>query len=228
MRIGSQPEGRQHTGLVVLLSVAGAAIVVAALWRLTPLSEVVDPTALRDRLLTLRDSPWAIPVVWGGFVVGGFLVAPINALFLAVGLAFDLLPAIALSVSGGLLSALTLHEVGRHIDIDRVLHRMPKVRAVKERHLRNAGVVELTLLRFLPLGPFTTMCLLWGAAGVRRGPMLVASALGLLPGAVATALIGQGIGGDSEDHSLGLVAIGCILFSALLLVGKRMLARQPD
>jgi uncharacterized membrane protein YdjX (TVP38/TMEM64 family) len=207
---------------------ACAVSVLAALWRLTPLGDAIDPEAIRDRLMALRDRPWAIPVVWTAFVVGGFLVAPINALFLAVGLTFDVLPAIGLNVSGGVLSALSLHEVGRRFDVDALLERSPRLKRLKQRHLENAGVLELTLLRFLPLGPFTTMCLLWAAAGVRRREMLVATALGLLPGAVAASLIGRSVALRTDPHGLALAIAGCAVFVALMWLGHRLLARQTD
>lgn len=201
---------------VVALAAAGLALA----WRFGPAGDWVEPGRVEAWLAGFRASPWRVPVVWIVFVAGGLLVVPINLLFLATGLAFPFPEAVALSLSGGLLSGLVLHALGRRLDLEALLERAPpRVRRAVEGGIARAGLPELVVLRVLPLGPFTTMNLLWGAAGVGRGAMLLASAIGLLPAAVLTAMIGSGLRTEMGPAALLLLVGGSLGLLGLLLIG---------
>lgn len=219
----------RRRGLAAVAILAAAALLLA-LWRLTPLGEVADLERLAGWLASLRGEPWAIPAVWLGFVVGGLVLVPVNLMFLAVGIAFGFWKAVGLSLSGALLSTAVLLAVGRRFDVDPLLARAPeRLRRWKERGLENADTLELAMIRFLPLGPFSTMTLLWGAARVRPGRALLASGLGLLPGVLATSLVGEGVGLAREDltgPNLALLGAGCLAFLALVWLGRRWLATR--
>jgi uncharacterized membrane protein YdjX (TVP38/TMEM64 family) len=219
---GERSVGRRRRARWIFGALAVAAVALALAWRFTPLAEWVDPEAIQARLVDFRASPWRVPVVWALFVLGGLLVVPINLLFLATGLAFPFLEAIALSMSGGLLSGLLLHALGRRLDLDGLLAHVPaRLRRRVEEGIDRAGLPELVVLRLLPLGPYTTMNLLWGAAGVGRGPLLLASALGLAPAVVLTAMIGSGLRTGLEARALVLLALGSLGLGGLAILGAR-------
>ena len=203
-------------------AVALFALALALAWRFTGLAEWADPDRLEAWLAAFRGSPWRIPVVWALFVVGGLLVVPINLLFLGTGLAFPFGEAVALSLSGGLVAGAVQHGIGRRLDLGALLAHAPSgLRRRVEGGLERAGLHELVVLRLLPLGPYTTMNLLWGAAGVDRGRMLLASAIGLAPAATLTAMIGSGLRSGLAPRSLLLVSGGVLGLLALGILGLR-------
>ncbi|MDX1648894.1 MAG: hypothetical protein R3263_03475, partial [Myxococcota bacterium] len=98
-------------------------------------------------------------------------------------------------------------------------------RRVVQGGIERAGLPELVVLRVLPLGPYTTMNLLWGAAGVGRGALLAASAIGLAPAAILTAMIGSGLRADMGPRALVMLVGGGLGLLGLLLVGLRQARR---
>jgi uncharacterized membrane protein YdjX (TVP38/TMEM64 family) len=214
-----------------LLARVGIAVAVVAglglLWRTTGLGDWIEPERLHGFLRSLADSPWAIPVVWGAFVAAGLLMLPVNALFVAVGLAFGLVEAMALSMSGALLSTLVVDVIGRRFDMDPLLVRGPGwMLRWKRAGLEHAGIAQLVVMRLLPLGPFGTVNLVWAAAGVPRRRVLIATFVGLVPGITATSAIGEGLGlglASPSGWSTTLLVGGCLGLLALALVGRRLL-----
>jgi len=147
---------------MVAAGVVAAVVALAVVWRATGAGAWTDPERIHEMLRALGDSPWAIPAVWGVFVVATLVMVPINALFVAVGLTFGFVQALALSMSGALLATGVIDWIGRRFDVDPLLARAPDwVRRLKRRRLERAGVLQLTAMRLLPLGPFATVNLIW-------------------------------------------------------------------
>src|SRR5690606_37882227 len=97
--------------------IAGAAFVAAAaavlLWRYTPLAEWADPELIAAWMERMRESAWAPLVVIAAFVVGGLVVFPLTLLITATAIVFAPWIALALSVTGAMLNAITLYFIGR-------------------------------------------------------------------------------------------------------------------
>lgn len=218
--------------MIVGVALVGGLAALALLWKATDLGAYAEPQRIHEMLRSLGDSPWSIPIVWLVFVAAGLLMVPVNALFVAVGLTFGFLEAVALSMSGALLSTLVVDFIGRRFDIDPLIEHAPEwLRRLKQQRLAEAGLLQLSLMRILPLGPFSTVNLIWGAAGVPRRRVLAATVIGLTPGVLATSAIGEGLGLALEDlgaRSIGLLLGGGVAFGALVWLGRRLLQRRLD
>ena len=215
--------------LIVVVALVGGVVALALLWKTTDLGAYAEPRRIHEMLRSLGDSPWSIPIVWLVFVAAGLLMVPVNALFVAVGLTFGFLEAVALSMSGALLSTLVVDFIGRRFDVDPLFERAPEwLRRLKQQRLAEAGLPQLSLMRILPLGPFSTVNLIWAAAGVPRRRVLGATVIGLTPGVLATSAIGEGLGLALEDldaRSIGLLLGGIVGLGTLMWIGRRLLLR---
>jgi len=214
---------------MVAAGVVAAVVALAVVWRATGAGAWTDPERIHEMLRALGDSPWAIPAVWGVFVVATLVMVPINALFVAVGLTFGFVQALALSMSGALLATGVIDWIGRRFDVDPLLARAPDwVRRLKRRGLERAGVLQLTAMRLLPLGPFATVNLIWAASGVPRHRVFAATFVGLMPGVTATSALGEGLGlalNGFEPLDVALLVGGCLGLLALTWLGRRLLSR---
>jgi uncharacterized membrane protein YdjX (TVP38/TMEM64 family) len=218
--------------VIVAVALLGGVAALALLWRTTDLGAYAEPRRIHEMLHSIGDSPWSIPIVWLVFVAAGLLMVPVNALFVAVGLTFGFLEAVGLSMSGALLSTLVVDFIGRRFDIDPLFERAPEwLRRLKQQRLAEAGLPQLALMRILPLGPFSTVNLIWGAAGVPRRRVLAATVIGLTPGVLATSAIGEGLGLALEDfgaRSIGLLLGGVVALGILMWLGRRLLRRRLE
>lgn len=198
MREHEVPAGRQsrrrHARLRMLLPVLLVVTAVALAWH----AGFVPTRALLADLLAdamrLRESPFAVPACVLAFVVGGILAFPVNLLIAASVVVFGPGLGGGCALAGVLASAATLHAIGRRLPLrwSARLHH-PRWRRVRER-LLDHGVLAIAFLRLVPVGPYSVISLLAGALHVRSRDYLVGTALGMLPGIVALAALGQQIG----------------------------------
>src|SRR5882672_12263826 len=105
------------------------------------------------------------------------------------------------SLSGIVLSSIVTYYIGRRMRRDSVrrlagprLDRMIEV-------LKKRGLLAMTLLRLVPLAPFAVESIVAGAIHMRLWHVAVGTAIGLLPGTLATTIFGDQIetalaGGD--------------------------------
>lgn len=175
--------GRRRRAVVllcVLAAVAGAALAWRAGW--VPTRDVV--AALLADAERWRASPFAVPASVLAFVVGGLVAFPVNLLIAASVVVLGPWQGGAVALAGVLASAAVLHALGRRLPArwSARLHAA-RWRDVRERLLRH-GVLAVAFVRLVPVGPYSVISLLAGAAGVRWRDYLLGTALGMLPGIV--------------------------------------------
>jgi uncharacterized membrane protein YdjX (TVP38/TMEM64 family) len=221
---------RQRKARWILLAVATVVIIGAVgLWRYTPLADWADPERVVAWMRTLRDSPWAAPLVIAAYVVGGLIAFPLTLLIAATALVFDPLIAIALSLTGSLANALTLYVLGRAVMRETVMHAfagaVEKLRAL----LSHTGIIAVATIRMLPIAPFTFVNLAAGAIGVRLRDYLLGTLLGLLPGTLALTAFGRQLREIIERPTLknvGLLLAALATWIALSILLQRWASRR--
>ena len=185
-----------------------------------------SPEKIAAWIESFRQEPWAIPAVLLSMVAGCFLFVPITAMF--VGLAFVFPPVVALCVSltGGVLAAQILYWVGQYWSYSRsqFLHR-PLVQKISRqimRQMSRGGLAAVTAIRMTPIAPFAVVSVVAGGLGLRLRDYLLGSALGLLPGALAIALISQGAISANSSGSVAKLISLLILAAAVVAVLPRL------
>ena len=190
---GDRGVRRNLRAAVTVLIATVICLGLAALWRFSPLSQLISPDHLNIALTPLVSGPTGPLLGVGIFVVGGLVFFPLTLLILQSGLLFHPVVAVLVSLVGALLSTLLMYGLGGMLGartVQRLIGNKP-LRVVRSVGAR--GVLAFAGLRLAPIAPFSLVNLAAGAAGVPLVPFLLGSMLGLLPGVLALTLIGQGV-----------------------------------
>jgi phosphatidylserine/phosphatidylglycerophosphate/cardiolipin synthase-like enzyme/uncharacterized membrane protein YdjX (TVP38/TMEM64 family) len=176
------------------LAVIGAALLALfALWRFTPLAGLVSPEAAIDWAKEFGSRAWAPIAVVLAYIPASFLLLPRPVITLAGVIAFGPLIAFACALAGVVLAAASNYCAGLYMRRDTVRRlagdRLDRMIDVLRRH----GLLAMTLLRLVPLAPFAVEGIVAGAVRLKLWHLLAGTAIGMLPGALATTLFGEQI-----------------------------------
>ncbi|MBS0245835.1 MAG: VTT domain-containing protein [Proteobacteria bacterium] len=174
----------------VVKAVAAGLVIVALglMWHFLPLA---DPQSVKAAFAGLAGSRWAPLVVLGVFVVAGSLMFPVTVLIAATAAAFGPWLGFAYAAVGALASALVSYGVGAAVG-KKTMHDLlgPRLNRVRERIARR-GVIAVAAIRLVPVAPFTVINLAAGASAIPVFDYMAGTALGMLPGLVMIAAVGN-------------------------------------
>ena len=191
--------------LVVALAVL---LLLAALWRWTPLGDVVRPAEISETLAPHRHAWYMFPLTIAGFTLLGFVLVPVMGMVLSCGLIFGPWLGTAYALIGSLASAAAGFGAGRRLGragLERLLG--PRVRKLTDR-VAEDGVLAVYVIRKIPM-PFTLVNMAIGASRIRFLDFLAGTALGMSPFVVVLSVGGASLPRLLEDpspRSLALVA----------------------
>ncbi len=177
-------------GLTVLL---GLAALLTAIWRFTPLSHVVTPEGAVAWAKEFGSRPWAPLAVILAYTPACFVLFPRALITLAGVLAFGPWLGFSYALTGVVSASLVTYYVGRRMRRDTVrrlagptLDRMIEV-------LKKNGLLAMTLLRLVPVAPFAVEGIVAGAVKLRLRHLAIGTALGMLPGTLASTVFADQI-----------------------------------
>ncbi|CAN5683731.1 hypothetical protein BH24ACT22_BH24ACT22_20140 [soil metagenome] len=153
---------------------------------------------------------------------------PAELMAFANGLAFGFWGGLALSWGGFMLSALLMYGAGRlwgHPLMERVVSERRRERL--NGWIAQEGAFPWLAVRFVPLAPFNTVCLV---AGVVRAPLWTytwTTGVGILPLGILLTFFGSRMG--NNELQLGIAFwVPNVLFLALVLTVWRIFRRRND
>jgi phosphatidylserine/phosphatidylglycerophosphate/cardiolipin synthase-like enzyme/uncharacterized membrane protein YdjX (TVP38/TMEM64 family) len=164
------------------LALLAVCILAFALWRLTPLADLVEPDALASFGAKIRASPLAAPL--SALIVGlaSLAFVPVTALIVACGVAFSPAVAFAVALVGSGLGAAAGHLLGRVLWRGAVRRLAgPRFQRVS-RQLGRRGILATAAVRLLPVAPFGLVNMVAGASHVRMRDFVLGTALAMAPG----------------------------------------------
>ncbi|MBX3179533.1 MAG: VTT domain-containing protein [Candidatus Hydrogenedentes bacterium] len=219
---------RRRGGIIAL----GCLLALIALWALSPLRGLIDSEALQTSLERIRSSPAGAAGVTLAFALLATAGVPVSMLATATGAVFSVALALPVCLAATTLSAYLSFSAGQFAP-DRlrafISGRMPEE---LERRLSNLSVLGVVILRHIPVAPFAIVNLACGLVGVPRGRFLAGTALGMLPGMLMLAWLGQetvevllnpGSGGAVKLAAIAAFVIG------MAFAAERVLRRyDPD
>jgi uncharacterized membrane protein YdjX (TVP38/TMEM64 family) len=173
------------------LMLGAIALVLVAVWRLTPLATLLDRHHLAALGRALAASPAAPAIVVAAYVAGGLVLFPVTPLLAATALVFDPWHALALGLSGALTSAAVGWRVGRVVARQRPGWIEGARFAPLRARLRRRGVTTMALSRLVPVGNFTLANVVAGAIGIRFRDFMIGNGIGVLPALLAFTLLSQ-------------------------------------
>lgn len=228
---GKRYQTTLRAALVRLAAVVVVFSALAALWRWGPLSSWADPAVLDAWGHSLSSSGMATALLLVAYVVGGLVMFPVLVLIAATGLFYGPMSGVLIAGAGSLLSAGAGYAVGALLG-RRFLRRMAGGRLDHiSRQLARRGVLSMTVIRLLPVAPFTLINLAAGASHIRFRDYLVGTTLGMAPGVVAiTTFSGQlrrVIDSPDATNIAVLAGVMIVIIVAAFLCWRRFI-RSPS
>ncbi|MCE3249987.1 MAG: phospholipase, partial [Geminicoccaceae bacterium] len=156
------------------------------------------------------------------YTLASFVFVPINLLIAATAAAFGPLLGFAYALAGALLVATLMFGIGRAIGRDPVRRFAGRRVNTVSRRLSQHGLWAMTLLRLLPIAPFTVVNLAAGASELRLRDFVLGSTLGMLPGILLLTAFGDRLGAwlrrpDTANLAILLSLTFAVVLLALLL-----------
>ena len=222
-----KPAGGRLLGAGILL---GALLLLAILWRWTPLGAWLTPERLQgifDGIAALPASPL---IVIAAIVIAGLLVVPLTLLIVITVLTFGPVEGALYSHIGATLSALLSFAIGQAVGRQAVRQLAGNWLNRLSRRLGERGVVTVILLRIVPVAPFTVVNLVAGASHIRFRDFLLGTMIGLLPGILALGAFVDGILRTLQQPGwrtvVWLLAILGVITLGIYLIRKGLLRRK--
>lgn len=169
--------------------------------------------------------PWAPVVFVATFASLTLVAAPRNVLTTIGATLFGVAGGIALAWLAALLGAVVAFGIGRWLGRDAVERltrgRLRRVAAT----LRDHDTESVLMARLMPVVPFTAVNYAAGVLGIRFSHFVIGTAVGIVPGTVAYAVLGA----YAFDDPRALAAVGAgllVLFIAATVVGRALRTRR--
>ena len=223
-----------------LLAIAGILVTLAlflglaAAWRVTPLAELTDPDVLVGTMAALR-GPLAILAVILVFVALGLVMFPVMVLIAVTAAVFGAWPGVLYAGAGALASAMVTYAIGRWLGPSGLRQFFgPRLNLIT-RSFAQRGIPTVTLVRLVPVAPFSIVNLAAGAISIPALDYIIGTALGLLPGLAIMSVLGDraitliqnpSLGGMAALAGLLVVMVGISIGLQVFMSRRRNRAEQ--
>ena len=210
------------------LILAGAAAL-AAVWRWTPLAEVVTADNILDFTRAVRERWWAPIVLMAAYTPAAFVLLPRPLLTLVSVMTFGVLLGLAYSTTGVLLAALVTYYAGRALPKKTLQRLAGDALEPAGKLLREHGVLAVFGSNMLPTPPFVVQNMIAGAVRIRLWKFMLGTFLALLPGMLAWTVFGDQINAALEDPgkvSYWLIGAALVLLAGFTFLARRLLAKR--
>ena len=220
---------RKGPAWVKLGAFALALVGLAAVWRYTPLAELVTVERVNDWAEALGDMRWAPLAVLLVYVPASFVMFPRPLITLAAVIALGPWLGFVCAFSGIMLAAFTSYYLGRALPRQKVRQIAgTKLDAIGQA-LRKRGLIAVLAVRIVPVAPFIVVGIIAGALRIKLWHFALGTAIGLLPGTLTTTVFGEQLTAALEDPSsinYWLVAGVVLAFAVVMYVMRRWITKQ--
>ncbi|MFW6357207.1 MAG: VTT domain-containing protein [bacterium] len=206
--------------LLILLGLAAA-------WRWTPLSSWVEV----DTLLSWADflgenRALAPPIVLGAYIIGGLTMFPVTVLIAATAAIFNPVETLFYAYIGSVLSAVTTYWIGWVLGRETIRRMAGSTVNNLSRRIATQGILTVTLVRMLPIAPFSLVNMVAGASHISFLQYLVGTVLGMTPGILAITIFTEGLVSFLRNPDWGnfgiLVIVSVLMIVAGIWMKKRL------
>ena len=187
-------------------------ILLAAAWKFTPLADMAGPRDVIGWFRGFSGSFWAPVAIVFAHLVASIVMFPRPLLTIAAVVAFGMVAGFAYSMIGVLISAAAGWYAGKLFDENRIKRMAGPRLAPMRRMLKKEGLIACTLMRLLPVAPFTVESVVAGALRVKLWHLLAGTFLGMLPGMLGTTILGDQLAAAfTEDREMNRwVIVGAV------------------
>lgn len=228
MTMAPRCSGKKRNVALRLMAVILAIIAIALIWKVTPLAEYATPDRVVPLLEQTRNTPWAIPAALVFYILGCLVFFPHMVLTAVIVIVFAPLEAFMIAMGGSLVGGAIGFMAGRVLGM-KSLRALVGLAAEKiSYYVKKGGILGVTLLRMVPVAPYTVVNLGLGMTEVSFGTFMAATFLGMLPGTIVAAFLGYSmleLWQNPNPKNLLHVASGVAAWLVIIIV-SHILARQ--
>lgn len=174
------------------ITLACVALASALVWIYSPLSEYADTESLKGFLEGLRDNPFAFIWIVILYIAAALVFFPVTVLSGAVILLYGGIAGFIYATIGSVIGACTGYLIGRWIGLEKLKNHVPGVDKTMNA-VRESGVIGMTVIRMIPIAPFSVVNMVLGAISVPLSSFILGTILGMSPGKVVLAIFGDNI-----------------------------------
>lgn len=230
--IGDPGEARILVNIPLMQSLTVAlliGLVILAIWswRDPLFSEILNQDNIIGWIQNARQSHWSLLWVMAIYILAGAIFFPVTLLNLTTAIVFGPFYGIGMALAGSLASASAAFFAGHFIS-EKILHPFQIIIEKIRYYAKKGGIMGMTLIRLIPLAPFTLVNLIFGICRVSYTDYIIATVLGLLPGIFAKAMFGGALGHlweDPEPRVIFYVAGSLLLWVLIIWVSQRIVRR---
>ena len=218
---------RPAWGKLALILLAAAAL--AAVWRWTPLAEIVTAERIVGWTRTVRETWWAPIVLILAYIPAAFVLLPRPLVTLVSVMTFGVLMGLTYSTTGVLLAALVTYYAGRLLPKKTLERLAGDALEPAGKLLREHGVVAVFGSNMLPTPPFVVQNMIAGAVRIPLWKFVLGTFFALVPGMLAWTVFGDQINAALEDSSKvswWLIGAALLLLVAFTFLARRFLAKR--
>lgn len=209
----------------ILALVLAAAAVAGALYYAIHVTGWLNEEAVTAFLEKYRHSPWGAIYVIGAYVLAGLTFFPVTIISLAVAAVFGPIWGIVYGITGMLVSGTILFTIGEKLRGREARQFIKRYVDKYDKQLKESGVAGIATLRMVVFAPFTIFNLICGLSSVRFTDFVVGSFIGLLPGFIARAIVGDSIIPlifNPNITTVSYLAIGLTLWVGIILLARKL------
>lgn len=183
---------KRSTRLLMILIPVAVILMVAALWRFTPLHDIASPAKLQAVIQAQWTNQWwAVFLVIAVYLMGNLLLFPNSILNIAVILGVGGFTGWLYAICGSLSAATVCFFVGHFWGVSR-LNAMNYAGIHKIRHfMARGGIAAVVAVHAVPSGPYGVVNAIIGTFNVRYWDFLIGTLIGHLPGTLCLAIFGK-------------------------------------
>lgn len=217
--------GRHGLGVAWFI---GSMLLLAALWRWTPLGDVLSVDRIDGWMQQIADSRFTPLILLALYLVAGLIVFPLVILVAATAVIFGPWLGLGYALGGSIASALLTFWVGSWLGRD-WLRRFAGSRIDRlDRWLADRGILTIVTVRIIPIAPFTVVNLVAGASRISFRDYALGTVLGMTPGIALMVLfldrLEAAVANPSTGTFLIVAAVGVAAVAAF--AGLRYLLRR--
>lgn len=181
--------------------IAAAVAGLTALWRLTPLAELLDARHITAWAREFGNLWWAPLATMFAYTPAAATMFPRPLITLFAVVAFGPWMGFVYAILGIELAAWVSFVAGKLLDRDTVRRLAGSKLDEVIQVLRRRGLLAITALRLVPLAPFAVEGVVAGAVGVKLWHFMLGTAIGMLPGTLAATVFGGQVQAALDDPS---------------------------
>ena len=195
------------------------------------LAPIGTPERLQETLMALRVQPLAWAGVMGLYLLCSICFFPLLMLVAATSAVFGPWAGFCMAVVGALAGASLGYALARRLRQGTLHTRVEPSMEKLRYYVQKGGVTGVALLRTLPLSPFTVTNFGLGLSGLRFGPYLLGTLIGLLPGITVFSFMGGSLIAllEKPDATYLFYAVaGVVTWGLLLFAAHRLMRRTTN